>query len=400
MKKILTILLSCGLALAVLSACGHTHTATGDWDRDAKEHWQLCECSEKMEVAAHELDDESVCSVCGSEVWDYGDSADVYNYDENGNMLRSTSFDAEGSVVSETIWEYTYDEDGNMQQVKIYTDGVLTEEEFYAAGEDGEFYKESIMMYHEDGSKTKNAYDANGNVIYMASYNADGKVEHESWSEYAQTEDGEFYEAKVESTYEDGSKMVCEYTEYGDPITRVSYYADGTVDFEERYEREYNEDGDMLWEKTYRDGVLFHEIVSYASGSDESSSWRYIEKEIDYYEDGTKLTTEYCVEGPVKETYYNADGSVDSVVTYTYELVDDDEWNVEEHGEWNQIKVYKDGVLISETKHSVSAEGWWTYESQKIEYHKDGTKTVFEYDENDELVSETKYDAAGNVVEE
>lgn len=399
MKRTLTILLSCGLALTVLSACGHTHTAAEGWDRNSKEHWKVCECGEKMELGAHELNDENVCSVCGSEVWDYDGSADVYNYDENGNMLRSTSCDAEGNVESDTVWEYTYDEDGNMQQVKIYNNGVLTEEEFYAAGEEGEFYKESIMMYHEDGSKTKNAYDVNGNVIYMASYNAEGKTEYESWSEYAPLEDEEFYETKSTEIYEDGSKIVAEYTEYGDLITRVSYYPDGAVDFEERYEREYNEEGDMLWEKTYRDGMLTHEIVSYASGSDESSSWRYIEKEIDYYEDGTKLTTEYCVEGPVKETYYNADGSVDSVVTYTYELVDDGEWNVEDHGEWNCAKTYIDGVLTFEEKHSVGEEGWFTYKSQEIEYHEDGTKTVTEYDENSEVVSETKYDAAGNVVE-
>lgn len=401
MKKMLTILLSCGLALTVLSACGgHTHTAEEGWDRNAKEHWQVCECGEKMEVAAHELDEMDICTVCGSEVWDFGDSADVYNYDENGNMLRSTSYDAEGNVVTETIREHTYDADGNVQQVTIYTDGVLIEEEFYAAGEDGEFYLESIMMYHEDGSKTENEYDENGNVTYMASYNADDEIEHESWSEYAQTEDGEFYEAKVTESYEDGTKLVAEYNQYEDIVTRVMYDANGAVVYEERYEREYNEEGDPLWEKEYEDGVLIREIPYYISGSDEDMSWRCPGKTIDYYEDGTKLVTEYNENGDLgKEITYNADDSVESTVTYTYELVEDGEWTVEEHGKWNLIKAYEDGVLISETRHKVSSEGWWTYKAQVIEYYEDGTKTVSEYDENQELVSETTYDAAGNVVE-
>ncbi len=40
----------------------HTHSAVGDWKYDDKEHWKECSCGEKLNKAAHDADDCSVCA--------------------------------------------------------------------------------------------------------------------------------------------------------------------------------------------------------------------------------------------------------------------------------------------------------------------------------------------------
>jgi len=58
------------------------------------------------------------------------------------------------------------------------------------------------------------------------------------------------------------------------------------------------------------------------------------------------------------------------------------------------------GVLTEELIYTTvtDEDGWMNYPGTVIEYHDDGSKTVTEYDENDNVISETKYDAAGNIV--
>ena len=86
-QKILCVLLASLLPLMALAE--HTHTP-GEWDRDGENHWQVCACGEKMNVAPHILED-VLCAECQSEVWRYEDgAADVYNYDEHLEIVRST----------------------------------------------------------------------------------------------------------------------------------------------------------------------------------------------------------------------------------------------------------------------------------------------------------------------
>ena len=102
MKK-KNIIISAVLAAALLAGCGtqpaadgHKHTAQGNWDWNAKEHWYNCECGEKMDAAAHKLGDDLICTGCGAEVWVMDDgSADIYSYDQYGNTQRYAYFDAE-----------------------------------------------------------------------------------------------------------------------------------------------------------------------------------------------------------------------------------------------------------------------------------------------------------------
>ena len=116
MKKKLTALI-CTLAVIAPAGCSspepaapvHTHAPLEGWDRNATEHWHNCECGEKLDTAAHELDDLSSCTVCGSEIIDWGDGTfDVYNYDENGSTVYT--------VRGELAWGHQlriYDAAGN-----------------------------------------------------------------------------------------------------------------------------------------------------------------------------------------------------------------------------------------------------------------------------------------------
>lgn len=292
----------------------HVHTATGVWERDAKEHWQVCEDGEKLNVAEHTFDEESICTVCKSMV-DRTDEGEAYvnTYDEQGNLIRYTYYGADGSAVTEIVSEYATDAEGN---------------------------------YYE---KKSTEYDYASSAIYISEYN-----------------------------------------EYEDQTARTVTDLDGNVQQKDRFDREYNADGDPVWEKSYTNDVLVQEIPSYKTYTDGEYSMRFPASVIDYYEDGSKLVTEYNDQGEVdKETSYKADGTVETALHYVYEY--------DAEGNRKRIQTYEGEQLVKDEEYAVSADGW-SYMAKETEYHKDGTKTVREYNENDELINESKYDAEGNLI--
>ena len=72
----------------------HVHTAVGNWERDHKNHWQFCECGEKINEGPHEMDGDR-CNICSSDIWDFGDYISVDTYFDDGSSYISTSFDRE-----------------------------------------------------------------------------------------------------------------------------------------------------------------------------------------------------------------------------------------------------------------------------------------------------------------
>ncbi|MBQ3507365.1 MAG: hypothetical protein IJA91_02340 [Clostridia bacterium] len=293
----------------------HEHTATGEWDRNTKEHWQVCEDGEKLNVGAHVSDEEGLCSICNSMIYEYDDgTSDVNTYDEHGDPIRYTLYNADGSVSYETFTEYAVDADGNRYEVKT-TD-----------------------------------YDHTNGMIYTVAYN-----------------------------------------EYGDPTGRTVSDMEGNVEQVDCWEREYNAEGDPIWEKSYTNDVLVQEITGYKTVVLDDVSMRFPETVIDYYDDGTKLVSVNGDNGEVaKETYYKADGTVEKELTHTYEY--------DSEGNPTSIKVYQGERLVYETEYALDADGW-IYVTKETEYHEDGSKTVYEYDANGALVSESQYDAEGNLIQ-
>lgn len=369
----------------------HVHAAAERWERDAKEHWHLCGCGEKMDIGEHTLDDMFFCTVCGSEVQDYGDTVDVYTYNEQGDPLQTTSYDADGAVLSDQSWEYEYDENGGKKTERSYNNGVLAEVTEYAPGADGESRTVKYTGYNEDGSYFVNEYDEMGNVTAMYSYDAANVLAYEGLYEYALTADGESYESKTtECSHEQGYTFVCTYNEYEDLVTRAKYGEDEQLEYEERYDRDYNDEGQPLWERVYRNGVLVSEILRYAESENEFGWMRYPEETVDYYEDGSKLVLRYGENGEVSsEIRYTPDGTAEYIHNYVYAT--------DENGNWDFIEIYEWDNLISRTEYDVSADGW-SYKSKVTEWNKDGSYKVSEYDENEELVSETAFDAQGKEI--
>lgn len=301
-KKCLLIAFICVIMCGVLCACNgkkgssHTHESQGDWDRDGKTHWEMCECGEKVNSAKHKLDDLGVCTVCGSEVFDYGDSIDVYNYDEYGNIVRVSVCDEKGKLQDDYVHEYVYDEDGNILRMTEYENGEVVGEEEYIVTATGENYITKYIGYGEDGTRFVNEYDEFGNVVKAVWYDKDDNVIGESQSEYANDDTGELYEVKCTEKYEDGTMCIAEYNIHGDAIKRVFYDADGNIKTEETYEYTYNDEDIRVYEKCYSNGVLDYE-AEYTVVEEEDGIWSYQSKYIEYEEDGSANISYYDEEG-------------------------------------------------------------------------------------------------------
>lgn len=325
MKKIMTLLLAGCLAASLLVGCGdkHVHTAVGGWDRDAKEHWLVCEDGEKMDVGTHILNDDSVCTVCGSTLIDWGDgSFDVYNSDEHGETIRCTSYDSDGVITSDSLTEITYDEEGNKTHVKTYREGILSDEVYYAIGADG-VYEVKYISYNEDGSYFTNEYNEDSELILACTYDENGVEVFRVISEYAEDEDGNRYVClNTEYDYVNQKIYIGEYNAFEDQIGRKVCSLDGTVILENRYEYTYNGNGKTETYKEYENGRLVFEVLSFGVYSDEEYTMRYPKTTVDYYEDGSKTVTEYEADDSritfeydaagnlVKETAYDAEGNI------------------------------------------------------------------------------------------
>ena len=384
MKK-KNIIISAVLAAAMLAGCGaqpsadgHTHTAQGGWDFNGQEHWNTCECGEKMDAAAHKLGDDMVCSGCGAEVWLMDDgSADVYSYDQYGNTQRYAYFDAEGNMVSESRYENEYDDAGNLLSARFYSDGVLQNEDTYVEN-NGEFILAKSTMYY-DGGCTVNEYDKYGNMVHMSDTDEAGNVEAESWYEYTMDADGGFYESKYTERLPEGGKLEAQYNPMGDIIVRVWYDEAGNETRVDTWEYEYNEEGQDDWQKQYTDGVLVYEITGYGEYNGSDFSMRYPECIIEYYEDGTRLEQKYGSNGEVEtETSYSAGGDVVEVLTYTYETYED--------GNWKAIQVFNGDKLVQDKQYARTADDSGSYLETETVYNEDGTTTVTTYDEEGNVI--------------
>lgn len=360
MKKILPLL----LAALLLGGCGsqeHTHTPLEGWERDGREHWQLCECGERMNVAAHNLVSD-VCVTCYSEVWTYDDdSVLVYNYDDNGMVVRASCYNAQGGVDSDVSYVYELFPDGGVRREESYENGFLVQEM---------------------------EYDENYNLLFSRFYEEGKGLTQEYLYEYALDEDGWWYQIRgQERDVLGGVTYAYEYNVQSDIVSRVKYDGDNNVVYTEQYERQYNEENQPLWEKTYINSVLTREITGYMTITDSDGWMRFPEEIIEYYEDGAKLVSRYGDNGEVAtEQYILPDGTVARDLRYEYQTDVD--------GNRNYMRVYNGDRLATESRYETTEDGW-TYCATLIDYRSDGSKKVFHYDENETLIEEIEYDTNG-----
>ncbi|MBE5810055.1 MAG: hypothetical protein E7318_03870 [Clostridiales bacterium] len=156
-------------------------------------------------------------------VWNDDGSTSINEYDENGNCVHAYILDADGMMSFETISEFTETEDGWYTEVKTtsrFADGTCFQSEYNLFGDpirtvnteaDGTIWSDTVYEYEYDGI----------NKVWCKQYSF-GRLAMESWYQ-----DGQLI---TETEYpEEGGKYIYEYNDNGDITLITSYAADGTL---------------------------------------------------------------------------------------------------------------------------------------------------------------------------
>lgn len=397
MKRIPALILTLGLAIALFPGCAagnpgaaepaptaettvHTHVPSEDWEVNGTEHWQNCECGERIGAEAHALDDEMRCTACGAQITAFGDVVAVDLFNEYGDVIRRTSYDADGNVLDEMGYAFEYDEAGNVLLKQHYEGNRLSSEREYVPAEGGGARLFRAIDYVMGGGWFVTEYDEEERPVRYSSHDDIGIMLSETVYEYAPTADGEgyYFLRETERDLETGVKYVSEYNEQEDQTGFVWYDADGNVTREIHIEREYDGENQPLWQRTYENGALANEIIGYATAQ---NGWeRFPLCVIDHFEDGRRRVAEYdeATGELALEIHYDADGDVVNETRYIYEF--------DEAGNYAVIEIYENGGLLFRTEYATDENG--------INHRSKFTK----YGEDGEVLSETRYDEEGNAI--
>lgn len=380
MKKLLPLLLML-LTLATAACAEEIALPAFEWERDLHAHWQLAENGAIINRGEHDAGDDLICSVCGSEFWIWDDGCvDVTDYDEYGNTLRYTSFQ-DGELVFDVVHALVVNEDGVVLEDREFQGGQLASETIYAVNADGEQLTVRATFWDAGVLSSVDEYDENGNCIRSAYYAGDGEFSMETLTEFAQNEDGGWYERRTITRFGSGETFLGEHNQYGDTTLSQITDAQGNLLLDATYEYEYV-GGVMRWSKVYENGQLAYEDYYDEDGVTTRS--------IEYPGDGATTVTLYNDWGdPILATTTAADGSVLTETIYTYVYA--------ETGEQLEARTFTDGVLTVETIYHYDEETGFNGYHETI-WHADGARTVLEYDGFIDLVRRTVYDADGNVV--
>lgn len=339
-KKILTLLLAGAMALTVMSGCSdkknaekngeasnNTQVVAPDakWNADYTNHWKLDKNNNKAEVGLHTLSELNICSVCGFEVYDYGDgSYETNEYNVYEHVVESVYYDYTGEVYK-TKYEHKYDAEGHHLYEKAVSDEGFVFEYEYALDADGNEYIKSEKTDNDDGSHWECDYDNYGNPLreylvlddgtlgmdmtYEYKYDAEGQVigliAHDSGVlsqeyEYKYDKNGVSYEYRSIFYLDDGVKQISEYNDNQDIVSDGLYDENGEAMDLTVWEYDYDDQGNALTTREIYNGELVKLTVS------------------EYDADGyiyDKTVTEYNDDGTATVTTYDEEWNVVSVVT-------------------------------------------------------------------------------------
>lgn len=214
-------------------------------------------------------------------------SYSVYGYNESGKRIKISKYDGSGTLTEYTeikrdgkyvLSETVYDADGNKTEYTEYLENTsdyatYSRKKRYEKYENGKLAE--LTEYNEDGAITKRtSYDGDGNKTMYTEYITlkvkhngyegtstntktretynDGKLEHRT--EYEYDENGN----RTKISEYDGDGKLTEYTETkydGERILSESRY-DGNGKLIRRTEDEYDENGKKLKSSVYNNGGL------------------------------------------------------------------------------------------------------------------------------------------------
>ncbi len=217
----------------------------GEWHVDLHHHWHENEDGKRADEAAHTLGDDRTCDVCKAQVTLSADgSGNVCVFAEDGTWVSAVYYDADGKVISTMRTETAYDANGNIISNNHFMDGRLSQEEKYAYASDGTTYACEVTVYDPEGSKEVTTYLEDETMTSLTRYDENGK------------------------------RVLWEY-----------------------YEVTYDADGNLIHDKTYRNGLA---VLEHTYAPDAAGLYVMVEK-IEYDEDGNATVTRYDTEGNVIE---------------------------------------------------------------------------------------------------
>ena len=318
------------------SASAHVHIPSPDWISDFDSHWRKCECGEEMVKAAHTLEEVN-CIVCGSEIITSDDGTkQLTAYNSHGDCSQYISYDADGNVINDEFYDYTYTAAGKYTAMKAYHNGFCYSSYEYTLDSEGSVYMATQTTNFEDGSYQIDTYDENFNTLR-------------------------------------------------------TLYHDAVENRENDHRFTYSEDGSRMTEQTYQDGTLTYEQE--CRWDNEAGFWNII-AERSYGEDGSLAYTYDDSGNVLSEIRYKPSGSVE--VEYSYENVYDLAGNL------ILKRTFTNGTLTQEMEYifGSDAEGSWSRSGKTIDYHSDGSKTIYDEDRSGTWSSTITYNADGKVIHE
>lgn len=282
----------------------------GEWDRDAHEHWQTNEAGDRINAGTHRAED-GFCEICQSEIWLFEDgSCDINNYSSEGDLIRYSYYEADGTLESDYVYVFQYDENGNKAFSFTYLFGIMIEETEYRLDPVGESIVSKVTSYSDDGTVSVNIADQFGNIVSGTITDENGNVLFEQNFTYTYDSDG-FPTYMVEnSRFDDGTSFRMESDALGNRIFEAQYAPDGSVIYEYHFAYEYDEHGRMIHDTVLENGAPVFESF-YAYSSDPYDFWGYQCRTIDHMEDGSTIVCDLNEMGEIiKETSYDANGNI------------------------------------------------------------------------------------------
>lgn len=318
-------------------------------------------------------------------IYSVGETVQVQKYSESGNLLYSLDYeinvlgatfksrtdftDDSGKSFIKTVYEYK--KDGSISEITAFNEkGLVVKEEKFGNGTN---IRDSKTIYHYNDknllAKEEHYYDNELSNYYLFEY-------YESDALYKIFR--YFHYEYIDSVYVD--KIFLEYClefyENGN-CKKYTYYANGILKNETEYDKNeietkkisYYENGLFRLEILYTNGKQSKKIFYNEDGTTDYYIVYEDYRTVHYYPDGTPKT----VIATGKTTYYTPDGSVD------YYVIGDSSY-------------YANGNIRSVTEHS----GY--YNSTTKYYTIDGEYDGCLVKEDNGFVTETRYDAEGNVI--
>lgn len=295
MKKLIQMLTIALMLCLLLTACGHKHDFAS-WNSDPETHWQVCECGEITEKQPHTADSWGYCQVCGLSVSNYEDGTySVITYDQQGAISSQIDYDADGSVLSEMTCETEYYDNGHPKHQKRYYDGVLEGECFYQPNSQGGMYISKEIVYY-GACKYIRTYDENWNLLTYTTCDLDDKVLTEDRYEYQFDSQGNAIQTTC-YTDDELSNVSEDMVGPDGEMYNVSNvcYENGKVLYTITNQYQFDDAGHMTVKQEYTDGVLSYEM-RYQKGQQDY----YLSYEASYDESGNLL----------RAYHYDANGNI------------------------------------------------------------------------------------------